>query len=201
MRTLTAALLLLAASPALAAQKSGSSGSSRSSDGSSAPGAGGQSLSGWLVLDPGPIDGIGVGGRVAIPLSPQGVLHHPRIRDEFTLELGADIVHYAMKVTVPDYYYGGWHTEDYSWNGLLAVGGVAWNFWFTPRFALYPKIDLGYFFGWYSGWDDRWGPYGRSSFGGLFLQGAAGLIYRFQTLSLRVELGSGLVRAGVGMSF
>ncbi len=205
-RPLVAVLLLLAASPALAAQKPGSSrsGSSSSSLGSS-PGPGGQSLSGWFVLDPGPVDGVGIGGRVAIPLAPAGVLHSPRVRDDFTLELGADFVHYAMKVTVPDYYYSypyyGSHTEDYSWNGLLAVGGVAWNFWLTPRFALYPKIDLGYFFGWYSGWNDAWGPYGRSSFGGLFLQGAGGLMYRFQTMSLRIELGSGLLRAGLGMSF
>ena len=35
----------------------------------------------------------------------------------------------------------------------------------------------------------------------MFLQGAAGLIYRFQTVALRVELGSGLLRLGVGFPF
>jgi hypothetical protein len=198
-KTLLAAALLLAASPALAAPRPPSRASS------SAPGSGGNSLSGWLVLDPGPFDGVGVGGRVGIPLAPQGVLHNPRVRDDITLEVGADFVHYSLDFRYYDPYYGyygDWRDANYSWNGILAVGGVAWNFWFTPQFALYPKVDLGYFFGWYSGWDDAaWGSYGRASYGGLFLQGAAGLIYRFQTMSLRVELGSGLLRAGVGMSF
>ncbi len=197
-RTLVATVLLLAASTALAAPRP-------VAPSSSAPRSGSNSLSGWLVLDPGSVDGVGVGMRVGIPLAPQGVLHNPRVKDDFTLEVGADFIHYSLQVAVPYYtyyypYYDVRH-EDYSWNGLLAVGGVAWNFWFTPQFALYPKIDLGYFFGWYSGWNDTWGPYGRASYGGLFLQGAAGLIYRFQTMSLRVELGSGLLRAGVGMNF
>ncbi len=195
-RTLFAAILLLAASSALAAPRSAAPSSAP------APRSGSNSLSGWLVLDPGPFDGVGVGGRVGIPLAPQGVLHNPRVRDDITLEVGADFVHYSLDFGYYDYY-GYYYNGNYSWNGILAVGGVAWNFWFTPQLALYPKVDLGYFFGWYSGWNDAWGygGYGRASYGGLFLQGAAGLIYRFQTVSLRVELGSGLLRAGVGMSF
>lgn len=193
-RALIAAILLLASSTAVAAPRAAAP--------SAAPRSGNNSLSVWGVLDPGPIDGVGAGLRVGIPLAPQGVLHNPRVRDDFTLELGADFVHYAVDFRYYDPYYGYYYGDSYSWNGALAVGGVAWNFWFTPNFALYPKVDLGYFFGWYSGWNDSWGPYyGRESFGGLFLQGAAGLIYRFQTMSLRVELGSGLLRAGVGMSF
>jgi hypothetical protein len=157
----------------------------------SAPRRGGQMLSFWGVLDPGPVDGIGVGGRAMLPLAPQGILQHPRIKDELTLELGADLVHYSDRVGYPYY-------VDYSWNGFLPVVGATWNFWFTPDLALYPKLDVGYWFGWYRGWDDR---YGRSSYGGAFLQGAVGLIYRLQAVSLRVELGSGLLRLGAGFAF
>jgi hypothetical protein len=175
--------LLLSASPAEARP-----GAARSSSG-----GGVSSLSLWGVLDPGPIDGAGFGFRLGLPIAPQGILH-ARIRDELVLELGADFVHYSDRVGFAPYY------VDYTWNGLLAVGGVAWNFWFTPQFALYPKLDLGWWYGWYSGWDARYG-YGRPGFSGLFLQGALGLIYRLRSVDLRVELGSGLLRIGVGIPF
>jgi hypothetical protein len=180
--------LLLAASPAQAKP-----GVARSSGGS---GGGVSSLSFWGVLDPGPIDGLGLGFRVGVPLVPQGILH-AQVRDELVLELGADFVHYSERIGYSPYY------VDYSWNGLLAVGGVAWNFWFTPNLALYPKLDLGWWFGWYRGWDARYDfYYGRHDFDGIFLQGAAGLIYRTQSkLDFRLELGSGLVRVGLGIPF
>lgn len=162
--------------------------------GRSAPAPGGQMLSFWGVVDPGPIDGIGLGGRVMIPLVPEGVLHHPRVRDEFTLEVGADFVHYEDRVGFNPVY------VDYSWNGFLAVVGGTWNFWLTPDLALYPKIDLGWWFGWYSGWNDTY-PYGRGDFDGLFLQGAVGVVYRLRTVSLRAEAGSGLLRLGVGFAY
>jgi hypothetical protein len=180
--------VLLAASPAAAAPSAPSA-----RNAGSAPGRGSHSLSVWGVADPGPVDGIGAGLRFTFPLEPRGVLHHPRVKDEFTLEVGADFIHYEDRVGVPGF------LVDYTWNGFLLVAGGAWNFWFTPQFAVYPKIDLGYFFGWYS--DANFGPYGRHDFGGIFLQGALGLIYRFQTVALRLELGSGLVRLGVGFQF
>lgn len=173
--------LILSASPAEAKQGGGGR--------SSGPGV--SSLSLWGVLDPGPFDGAGLGFRLALPVAPQGILH-ARIRDEFVLELGADWVHYADRVGFP----GGPYV-DYSWNGFLVVGGLAWNFWFTPQLALYPKLDLGWWFGYYDGWDGRYG-YGRHDFSGAFLQVAGGLIYRLQSVDLRVELGSGLLRLGVG---
>lgn len=160
-----------------------------------APRAGGtEMLSVWGVFDPGPVGGAGLGLRAMMPLAP-GVLHHPRIRDEFTLEFGGDFLHYA-----DTYGYPGWGYYDYSWNGVLAVVGATWNFWFTPRLALYPKLDLGYMFGWYDGWDDTY-PYGRPSYGGVFVQGAAGVMYKLDRVSLRAELGSGLVRLGVGFAY
>lgn len=160
-------------------------------------GVGSSALSGWLVLDPGPIDGVGLGGRLTFPIIP-GVIQHPRIRDEFVLEPGIDYVHYEADI--------GWgpYRFDYSWSGLLFVVGGAWNIWLSPQLALYPKIDLGYWYGWYSGWDDRWGAdygYGNGDFGGLFIQAAGGLVYRLDRAQLRLELGSGLLRVGAGVSF
>lgn len=150
-------------------------------------------LSIWGVFDPGPVGGAGLGFRVMLPLA-DGVLHHPRVRDNFSLELGADFLHYSDTVGYPGYYY------DYSWNGVLGVVGATWNFWFTPRLALYPKLDLGYMVGWYDGWDDTWG-YHHPSYGGLFIQGAAGVMYRLNRVALRAELGSGLLRLGVGFDY
>jgi hypothetical protein len=179
-KTLLLAVLLLGAAPAAAAPVQAHR---------SAPGPGSRSLSLWGVADPGPVDGLGFGGRLTFPLVPEGVLHSPSVRDELTLEVGADFVHYRERI--------GWPYQfEYSWNGLLAVGGVAWSFWLTPRFALYPKLDLGWWFGWYRGYD---GPYGwaRHDFDGVFLQGAAGLVYRLRSVSFRLELGTGLARIGV----
>jgi hypothetical protein len=188
MRTLLLAALLLAASPAAAAPER------PAATHSTAPGRGAHALSLWGVLDPGRADGVGFGARFTLPIEPNGVLAHPRVKDEFTLELGMDFVHYEDRVGVP-----GFFEVDYTWNGFLLVAGGTWNFWFTPRFAVYPKLDVGYLFGWYS--DEDFGPVGRRDFDGVFLQGAAGLIYRFDTLSLRLELGSELVRLGVGFRF
>jgi hypothetical protein len=177
--------LLLTASPA-EARPGGTSSSSGS-------GTGVSSLSLWGVFDPGPIGGAGFGMRLALPVVPQGILH-AKVRDELVLEVGADFLHYSDRVGYYPYY------VDYSYNGLLLVGGLAWNFWFTPQLALYPKLDLGWSTGWYSGWHDQYG-YGHHDFGGLFLQGAVGLIYRLPKVDLRVELGSGLLRLGVGFPF
>lgn len=158
-----------------------------------APGLGDRSLSIWAVADPGPYDGLGVGFRYTLPIVPQGVIHSATVRDEFTLELGTDFVHYSDRIGPPPGPF-----LDYSWNGFLAVAGGAWNFWFTPRFAAYPKVDLGWTYGWYSRADFPPG-YARASFDGVFLQGALGVIYRLDRVALRLEAGSGLVRAGIGI--
>jgi hypothetical protein len=177
-KTILVALLLLGALPAAAAPVKAAR--------PRRPVGVGEAFSFWGVIDPGPVDGVGVGGRFALPVVPQGFLHSPTVRDELVLELGADFVHYRERIGWPYY-------VDYSWNGLLAVGGAAWNFWFTPRFAAYPKLDLGWWFGWYRGWDG----YGRRDFDGVFLQAAAGIVYRFDSAAFRLELGSDLVRIGV----
>jgi hypothetical protein len=145
-------------------------------------------------MDPGPYDGLGVGARYTIPLVPQGVLRSPSVRDELTVELGTDFVRYSDRVGLPP-----GPSVDYAWNGFLAVAGGAWNFWLTPRFAAYPKVDVGWWYGWYSRWTPLPG-YTRTVFDGVFVQGALGVIYRFDRVALRLEAGSGLVRAGLGFA-
>jgi hypothetical protein len=172
--------LLLSASPALA------------KPGAAAPSSPGlTSLSFWGVFDPSP-DGAGLGMRLALPVVPEGILH-ARVKDELVLEFGADYLHYSQHLGNP-------YFVDYTWDGILFVGGLAWNFWVTPQLALYPKIDLGWSWGTYHGWDPVYGTvYSQSDFDGIFFQLAGGLIYRLKSVDLRVELGSGLVRLGVGI--
>jgi hypothetical protein len=155
-----------------------------------ARGGGTQLLSVWLVLDPGPVDGIGIGGRWMTPLG-TGVIRGGRVRDEFTLELGVDLAHYGATAGAPPY------TVDYSWNGLLLAIGPTWNFWLAPQFAIYPKLDLGVWIGSYHGWDASYG-YTRHDYGGLYLEPAVGVLWRLRPVTLRLELGTELLRLGVG---
>jgi hypothetical protein len=186
-RTILAAVALavaVAAAPAHAKQASSAAGAGTHPTGAS-------TFSLALDLDPWP-GGVGFGFRVGLPLAPQGILH-AKVRDELVLELGGDYLHYSEHVGYGPY------AVDYSWNGLLAVAGLEWNFWLVPQLALYPKIDLGFETGWYTGWNPAPGYYyDRHAYGGLFAQIAAGAIYRLQSVDLRLELGSAMVRLGVG---
>src|SRR5690349_18859064 len=82
--------LLVSASPVEAKPGAAQSGSSSSGSGLS-------SLSVWAVFDAGPVDGIGVGLRLAAPIVPQGILH-AKVKDELVLEFGSDFVHYSDRV-------------------------------------------------------------------------------------------------------
>ncbi len=182
-RLLLAALLALASAPAVASPQHPAGGP-----------RGTNMLSLWLVLDPGPIGGAGAGGRFMLPIAPRGLLREPGLRDELTLEFGADFLHYDDRVGPAPY------DVHYSWSGFLPVVGATWNFWLTPQLALYPKLDVGWWFGWYSGWSSYPG-YSRADFDGAFLQGAVGLVYRLRTVALRVEAGSSLLRMGLGFQY
>ena len=191
MRTFVAAALLsglLASAPAHAAQPA------------RAPATG--ELTGWLILGAGVgyhdgyDSGFGIGGRYRMPLVTEGVIrpNASGIRDTVDLEFGADLVRYDYSYRVAPYDYG------YTWTAFRPRVGVMWNFWFSPQFALYPKLDLGYQFGWFSGWNNAVGP--SPGWSGAFLEPSIGMIWRFRpATSLRVEAGSEGLKVGLGFAF
>ncbi len=146
--------------------------------------------------DSGYDSGFGVGGRYRLSLAPQGILNENRgqVRDSLDLEFGGDLVNYHYRYRTPPYDYG------YSWWAIRPRAGLMWNFWLTPQLALYPKLDLGYEFGWFDGWNDAAGSH--PSYAGLFLEPSVGLIWRFRpATSLRVELGSEGAKIGLGFVY
>ena len=78
------------------------------------------------------------------------------------------------------------------------MGGM-WNLWLMDNFAIYPKIELGYAFGWLSGWNVP-GP--TPTYGGFFWDAAAGALYRVNnTVTLRAEAGYAGLKLGAGWLF
>jgi hypothetical protein len=138
--------------------------------------------------------GWGLGVRYKMALAPKGVIgpNASNIRDEVDLEFGVDLVNYDYRYNVPPFDYG------YSWTSIRPRVGVMWEFWFTPQIALYPKLDLGYEFGWFNGWDAPGNP---PAWNGLFLEPSLGFIWQFRpTTSLRVEAGSEGLKLGIGFA-
>ncbi len=125
--------------------------------------------------------GLGVGARYQKTLVPQGVLRLPTVHDDIGIEGGVDYAHYS--------FFG------YSYNEIAVLVGGVWNFWFLDdRLALYPKIDMGYRFG-------SWASSSLGGYGGIVLQGSAGVAYRVAPFTLRAEAGSGSLRLGAGFAF
>lgn len=162
---------------------------------------GGDELTGWLILGAGYgyhegyESGFGIGGRYRTSLVPGGVLrpNQSNLRDSIDLEVGADLVRYSYHYRVAPYDY------SYTWTAFRPRAGVMWDFWLTPQLALYPKLDLGYQFGWFDGWDYP-GPH--PGWSGLFLEPSIGMIWRFKpATSLRAELGSEGLKLGLGFAF
>ncbi len=139
-------------------------------------------------------DGFGVGGRYRMALVPEGLIAgRGTVRDQLDLEFGADLVRYSYGYRVAPFDY------NYTWMAFRPRAGLMWDFWLSPQVALYPKLDLGYEFGWFDGWDANAGP--RPSYSGLFLEPSVGLIWRFRpATSLRVELGSEGLKLGLGFT-
>jgi hypothetical protein len=142
----------------------------------------------WGIL---PWGGFGVGARFMIPIGIPSLIHHPRIKDNWALEFGGDYLHFN---------YGGLLGSNYSWSEVVVVGSLMWNVWLTPDFAVYPKAEIGYAFGWFSGYDDTLGP--RPTYGGFFPNGAGGLLYKLNNgITLRAEAGSANLKLGAGFLF
>jgi hypothetical protein len=144
----------------------------------------------WGILG-GWYGGFGVGGRYMLPLGVQPVLTQGTVRDSFALEFGADFLTWS---------YGFGTYGDYRWNAILPVVGAMWNIWLNEKIAFYPKLDLGYFIGWYSGWNDTWGP--QPHHGGFYWNIALGGMYRLNNnVALRGELGYAGLKLGAAWLF
>lgn len=147
-------------------------------------------VSAWGIL---PWGGIGVGARFMMPLAIGPLLTNTKLRDNFSLELGGDFLHFSTDVGVPGFSF------NYSWNEVLPVVGMMWNIWFNPKLALYPKVELGYVFAWVSGWR---GFGGQPGYGGVFADGAGGVLYKLDSgLTLRAEVGIAGLKLGAGWLF
>lgn len=131
----------------------------------------------------------GVGVSYMMPVA-NGVLKHATIRDQFMLEFGATYLRRSYS----------WITDsDYVWNEVVPTGGVAWMVWLKPNLAVYPKVDVGYAFGWLSGFECN--GCSDPSYGGIFINGSAGVMYDLGSMVLRGEVGNELVKGGVGFLF
>jgi hypothetical protein len=142
----------------------------------------------WGIL---PWGGLGVGARFMMPLGVRPLLVNTNLRDSFALEFGADLLHWS-------YSYPGLGFS-YSWTEVLPVAGVMWNIWVNDRFAFYPKVELGYAFGWYS---NLGSSSAVNSYGGVWADGAVGALYNVGGgLTLRAEAGSSGLKLGAGWLF
>jgi hypothetical protein len=162
----------------------------QTSSSSSTPGDSSNALTGWLIVPYGSYGfGYGIGGRfmMPFPVIPR-LLTHTKFKDYWALEFGADFWRVSYG------YVGG----DYGWNALVPTIGLMWQVWLLPNLGVYPKAELGYEFGWLSGYN---GP-GDPSYGGFRINGAAGIIYQLAGgLSLRGELGYLGAKGGVAWQF
>jgi hypothetical protein len=130
-------------------------------------------------------EGLGIGGRFMMPLGIQPLLRGTGIRDSWALEFGADFTHWS-------YGYG-------THNQFVPVAGIMWNVWLTQQFALYPKLELGYAFGW-SNYDST--AVDRAPHPWLFWDLTAGVLYKLNSgLTLRAEAGYMGLKLGVGWLF
>lgn len=138
--------------------------------------------------------GLGLGARYAIPLGIPSLIPGGRIRDNWSLEFGADFFHYSID------YGGGLFGSEYSYsvNQLYPAVGMQWNVWLNDRFAVYPKIEGGYLIGWVS---DTSG-YSAPSYNAPYVAGIAGLIFKLgETFALRAEVGSFGLKGGISFLF
>jgi hypothetical protein len=144
----------------------------------------------WGILG-GWYGGIGVGARYMLPLPIPPVLTQGTVKDSFALELGADFMTFS---------YGYALGSDYRWNALVPVVGGMWNIWLNEQLAFYPKLDLGYMFGWLSGWDDARGSSPQQ--GHFFWNVALGGMYRINPkVALRGEIGYAGLKLGASFLF
>jgi hypothetical protein len=170
------ALLLAAAGPAAAAERPVLS-----------PGS---SAAAWGILGWNDSAGLGLSGQLAVV--PGGLIHDPnfRARDSVDLDFGLDWLSHWR------HYTSG--ASDYEVSTLSVHTGLIWNFWLTPKVAIYPKLGIGYSFAHYTGNTSN----GHVDFDGLYPELAFGGLVKLQDgLDLRAELGWAGLKLGVGFRF
>jgi hypothetical protein len=149
-------------------------------------------ISAFLGLGYAYIDsGFGVGARYQKIVAPNGVIKTGPVHDELGFEGGVDYYRYDFGHNF------GAVADGLTYNEVAITFGAVWNFWLLDdKLALYPKLDLAYRIGSFSGNSGT-----MTGYGGLWIQGTAGVVYRLSGVSLRAELGSGSLRLGAGFSF
>jgi hypothetical protein len=137
--------------------------------------------------------GLGLGARFEWVVVPKGFIHSlsAPMHDEFAIEPGFD------------YFHAGYSSlgVNLDYNEFTPLVGVLWNFWLNDKVAFYPKLDIGYRI---ASWSES---VNGMSVGGahadvfpVYVEGAAGAIYRAGSVSLRAEVGWEALRLGVGIS-
>jgi hypothetical protein len=145
----------------------------------------------WAILG-GWYGGFGVGGRYMLPLNLPPLITQGTVKDSFALEFGADFMTFSYAWAAAG--------ADYRWNALVPVVGAMWNIWLNEQLGFYPKLDLGYWFGWYSSWNGAWGP--EPNHGWLFWNISLGGMYRInRSVALRGELGYAGLKLGASFLF
>jgi len=155
------------------------------------PGIGPSGPTVWGVLAWG---GYGAGARYMIPVPITQILTRTRFRDYWAVEFGADILRI-------NYDYGlGTGAYSYSWTEVVPVVGMMWQVWFNENFAAYPKVELGYAFGWYS--DTQGNNTGLSGGNHFYPGGTVGILYKVGNgITLRAEGGNIGVKGGISWLF
>jgi len=154
---------------------------------SSRPGITGPALSGPSVMAQLVWDGYGIGGRYMFPIGIPSLLSRTRFKDSWALEAGIDWIHRGE-----DYGAVGYHYDQ-----IIPTFGMMWLFWINDDFAVYPKIDAGYEIGFHN----TYGGCTGCSIGGVWVEGAAGLLYKLSAITLRAELGDYGLKGGVSWLF
>jgi len=149
--------------------------------------SGAPALTGISVFGIVPFSGVGVGVRYMLPVGLPSIIRHPRIKDAWAVEFGADVLYLS---------YGAANFADYHETHILPLGGLMWNVWLTPQFAVYPKAEAGFSIRAASSAD------AAPSHSGVYIAGAAGLLYQLSSaVTLRAELGSSGARLGAGFFY
>ena len=154
---------------------------------STRPGITGPALSGFSVMAQVVWDGYGVGARYMFPIGIPSLLSRTKFKDSWALEAGLDWIRRGQD------YVGG----DYHYDQVVPTFGMMWTLWLNDQFAVYPKIDAGYAIGVHNSISNCYG----CSIGGVWVEGAAGLLYKLSSITLRAELGDYGLKGGVSWLF